>query len=1401
MNRTSSFIVLASLFLLCPIIAMAQQQAAGRVTDALTGEPIPFATMYVSASKGTLTNEEGKFVIDLAAGETLQVSFMGYRKRQFAAGSVPETIRLEPTDTQMKEFTVVAPNSILEKIVKRLDSEYKARESKSANFFLRQTFEQENGRSEMVEGFLGSASAVNLRKTAVLSARHYRMGDYSEVGNMFAASNLQHLFDFAPRVYETRFWKDVAVPLGVCQTIGSSHAVIGTSGILSGGGSRIFDNRGEVLGYYETRIEEYTENGEDFFKIHFTRNKDRYNRGLVVGTLYVQAKGYKVLGFEGRMSSVALDVGKDFWTEATPADPVVRIGYTHCRGFTEVEYVMCNLEAAGMKCRSIAYNLGTRRIKPRHGGKGVKLGDNLLDAIDRAGYDSTLWRQTYIQRTAEEERIARESTGQGGGTGMEMARQDIAPRLKADSLAGTGGFRPLVERLRAFGRTIPQEKIFIHMDNTCYQLGDTIWFSAYTRRTDTGRPSDVSGVLYVELYGQEGYLVERKLIRMHDGQGDGFFALNKMIQYAGLYELRAYTRWQLNWGGYDRRHSPYAFQWFESKELEKDYFRDYAQLYSRVFPVYDSPQEPGDFTRDVTLRGKRRYFRRDRDKRSLTLTLYPEGGALVEGLPCRMAFEAAWNDGEWVDGWLHSGTDSARVVNRGRGTIVITPTGKKKKQKVTFVTANGIKTEARLPEADTMGVALRMGQDGGRWTAHIRTSANLPANGLALTLMHEGRTMAFRRLETLEEKAGGRQFAVGDSLLEGSGVYQLTVFDGRGRVYADRLFFVRSGQDMQPTLSVSGLKPEYAPYEPVSLRVKSRQGEGCVSLTVRDDNMRDFLHDSGSILTEMLLASEIRGFVPQPGWYFERDDEERRTGLDLLMMTQGWRRFRWQEMAVRGAWELSQPAEQAPVIRGKVYKRNADYVNVHSSSDMMELRPALSALLHRDDIFLQSATPSLMGNARGSLGATDDDISSTENTFREQEQAFREQEGKTQRQDEQYARTQRYQKCDKDIKVHSELLSMDGTKISINERVTRNGRFQIQLPPFYGDAAFFLSAADTTKWSRRKRRKYTWIQGMEYDFKDQRAPLKRSSRRRFDIPPADYISRVQWPYPRFMSPYTYYQTTLAQRMERSDSISPFSLDADSTYLMREVRVHARHNGLRAFDDSQPCLIVDAGEAGNITFDAGISSYARYLVADYGLDYPFVQAPGWRESTPTKNTQYSNIESRFGITPTRRALSPYREMFEGVPEDSLYARKYLVSFPTILSKEEAWDYMRGTDKMLLYTDYNRRLPGNWRYKGTDLPVTTTVSYPYQDQTERMRYRDRYYVLHGFAWPAEFYSPDYSKGHLPDTPTDYRRTLYWNPRLPLDRNGEAEVKFYNCSRQTEPSADAQGQAADGTLLWNE
>ena len=88
--------------------------------------------------------------------------------------------------------------------------------------------------------------------------------------------------------------------------------------------------------------------------------------------------------------------------------------------------------------------------------------------------------------------------------------------------------------------------------------------------------------------------------------------------------------------------------------------------------------------------------------------------------------------------------------------------------------------------------------------------------------------------------------------------------------------------------------------------------------------MHETLYDNASIMAEMLLSSEIRGFVPDPGWYFEEDDEERRQGLDLLMMTQGWRRFKWRDMAVKGEWELTEPAEKAQVVTGRLYRYDTE---------------------------------------------------------------------------------------------------------------------------------------------------------------------------------------------------------------------------------------------------------------------------------------------------------------------------------------------------------------------------------------------------------------------------------------------------------------------------------------------
>ena len=67
------------------------------------------------------------------------------------------------------------------------------------------------------------------------------------------------------------------------------------------------------------------------------------------------------------------------------------------------------------------------------------------------------------------------------------------------------------QRLQLFGQNLPQEEVFVHMDNSCYYLGDTIYFKAYMRLSD-GKPSSLSRLLYVELFNNDGKLSKTLLL-------------------------------------------------------------------------------------------------------------------------------------------------------------------------------------------------------------------------------------------------------------------------------------------------------------------------------------------------------------------------------------------------------------------------------------------------------------------------------------------------------------------------------------------------------------------------------------------------------------------------------------------------------------------------------------------------------------------------------------------------------------------------------------------------------------------------------------------------------------------------------------------------------------------------
>lgn len=135
-------------------------------------------------------------------------------------------------------------------------------------------------------------------------------------------------------------------------------------------------------------------------------------------------------------------------------------------------------------------------------------------------------------------------------------------------------------RVQQFNLLYPQKKVYLHFDNTGYFIGETIWFKAYVVRADTGKPTDLSGVLYVELLNAAGDVVERRKLEVEEGQARGDIRLDKLLT-SGFYEVRAYARYMTNWGT--------------------------GACFSRVFPIFEKPERFGDYSKASIDRSVSRY--------------------------------------------------------------------------------------------------------------------------------------------------------------------------------------------------------------------------------------------------------------------------------------------------------------------------------------------------------------------------------------------------------------------------------------------------------------------------------------------------------------------------------------------------------------------------------------------------------------------------------------------------------------------------------------------------------------------------------------------------------------------------------------------------------------------------
>ena len=512
------------------------------------------------------------------------------------------------------------------------------------------------------------------------------------------------------------------------------------------------------------------------------------------------------------------------------------------------------------------------------------------------------------------------------------------------------------ENFDNFAHRYPQERVYLHFDNTSYYKGEHIWYKAYVVDGGSLKPSPLSRILYVELVNPVGYPVETQKLIVNNGQTSGSFLLKDSLN-AGFYEVRAYTAWMLNFTpsyyedskakvgdayshGWDRVTKLLTREFYG--ERLQHYLRGNVGIFSRVFPVYEKVTG-GNYDQRLIPKLPKATASLDDEHDGLLVDFYPEGGNLVRDIPTRVAIQARSKEGRTlnVEGQIvRKGNivGTFKTGYAGRGVFSVTASEDDEDE----VLADGLKMRFnyegknytfKLPKSHKRGYVLNVFNNGGEVIrATVARNSHTKGERLGLSVTLRGATLYYDMIDLTDELRA--DVAIESASLQ-TGVNIFTLYNEEGKVLAQREVFVNNhdmdGMRLRVTMPDEG-NPQ-KPYEKVTLQCQLVDKDGNpvagrnrFSMAVTDKLYREGTYADDNAMTYLLLSSEIKGFIPHPEYYFEADDHEHRAALDQLMMVQGWTRYDYERMMSGKSWTPLMAIERGLNFRGRV-------VNDHGPSD------------------------------------------------------------------------------------------------------------------------------------------------------------------------------------------------------------------------------------------------------------------------------------------------------------------------------------------------------------------------------------------------------------------------------------------------------------------------------------
>jgi len=431
----------------------------------------------------------------------------------------------------------------------------------------------------------------------------------------------------------------------------------------------------------------------------------------------------------------------------------------------------------------------------------------------------------------------------------------------------------------------PAEKVYLHLDKPHYAIGDTIWFKAYTVIGEEHKLSALSGVLYAELINQKDSVVKRITLPLIAGAAWGDFTIARSNK-PGSYHIRAYTNWMRNAG-------PGCF------------YNQRIQV-GGLQPSLAQAKQAAALNPDVQL--------------------FPEGGQLVSGVRSRVAIKAVNSSG--------LGQDIKGTIEDNQGNVV-----------ADFSTAYlGMGVFAFIPQSGKTYKAKISGQGESSFTVDLPKATD---EGYTLALNNSLPDSIFIKVAVNEKvlaeqkkslfyivaQNSGKIYYTSESKLEGlvytakvdkgrfpSGIAQFTLFSQSGEPLAERIAFIQNNDTLKLRLTTP--TTSYTTRQPVKIELAVK-GNNDLPVTgnfsvavINESRVGVDENNESTILNNLLLTSDLAGYIEQPNYYFTNVNDHNKADLDLLMLTQGYRSFEWKQVLNNNNLPITYQPERSLELNG-----------------------------------------------------------------------------------------------------------------------------------------------------------------------------------------------------------------------------------------------------------------------------------------------------------------------------------------------------------------------------------------------------------------------------------------------------------------------------------------------------